>query len=257
MKKLIAMICILAVAFLSSCSLNPGQTPTPSASSKYGPIPFPGLEWGMTKQEIMDALHLQEDQLSEEDNNMSFAYETDEVLFGCKLTQVAFIMTNDLRVEPSNTPRLLKIRLSFADKTPESFSVVKSNLEAQYGEPSPYRTFKLEGDKEDGKLVLAYPEPVYDNLSFWYSPETVENQMTGPAKERFRSLLLERNSAINQRLDSEENWKIYQKNCSLVEVQLDFREDSLPESDHGKLVYDGTNAYYTALLNGSEETDES
>lgn len=246
MKKLLAIFCLLAVAFLSSCGLNSSQSPTSPASSKYGPIPFAGLEWGMTKQEIMDALHLQEDQLLEEGGERSFGYKTDEIFFGGKLTEVGFIMTWDQKIDPSKTPRLQKIRLVFADKSPESFSIVKSNLEAQYGEPEPYRTFN---EVDNGKISPAFPEPPCDDRSFWYSSETVENAMTGPAKEQFRSLLLETDNVINQHLDDEENWEIYQKNCPLVNVQLDFREDALPKSEYGKLVYDGSYSYYAALLN--------
>lgn len=251
MKKLLSLLLLVPLLVFSACSQKPALS---VGSSDYGYLPLAGLEWGMTKEEIIEALDLDDQQLIVTDDSV-FGYETDQTLFGKKLHAIGLVMVTDGEIDPDMTPRLSEIRFAYLENDSEAFSVLKSALSELYGEPQGYHTLEASGNGS-GKILVSTPTPV-DNLTYWYSHQTIGNGMNPQAQEHFRSLLLKMQSINHMPLEKEESWEFYKNNAALVNLRLDCREPGTQKSEYGELVFDGLYACYARMLNQRFATDAS
>lgn len=247
MKKFLLMFCLVILLCGSSCSQN---QPSPSSEENY--LPFSGLEWGMTKEEIITALNLNADQLISYGEG-SFGYKTDEVLFGKPLYAISFQMAADPRADTSTTPRLQQIRIAYAENTPETFSIVKSSLAAQFGEAQDSRKIVDSGDEGLRMSTQSHVEQV----AYWYSPQTV-GSLPELTKDRLKDISSDSFDATLANRDKESYWKAFQ-DTALVRISLDCRDpaNASYKSAYGELVFDGTYAYYARILGEQGTASES
>lgn len=247
MKKSILLgLLFIVLMGLSACAVSNA----PMNQPEYGYIPLSGLEWGMTKEEILDTLHLTEDQITTESEQV-FTFHPDQSLLNGTPDTIAFTMDGQRVAGLDGTPRLIEIGISYQETGDDVFSRLKAELAAQYGDPSDKRSIVETGpNQQEMSLSVSTNQPP-EFMAYWYSADTLETKMSSAAAEPFRESL----EVVGQwnGLENDENWTLFLKNLNLTSIVLDCREDAPfnldKEIKYSSLIFNGTGAYYARLLN--------
>lgn len=172
MKKTIALGIFLAVFVfnLVGCTVREVQPPeTISIETAYGPC-----QWGMTKEEVFEALSIREDQvLEEEDSDIGKVIKIswDEPVYDQPVPYLAFLFDPIEQVSGDTTPRLIEIRFLY-DKNAKLEDIWDS-IKKVYGESSQFTV----------------RDEFSDSYSTWAkSRQTLLEAFTPSAKEAMREV---------------------------------------------------------------------
>ena len=136
--SLIALIAlILAVTVAAGCSFTGPVSPRESLD--YSVYAFPGTEWGMTPEEVMDSLNLTEkdvtieyDDGEDSEKHIQFIKKDYEDVFGAP-AQVQFRFAT---ITMGNIPYTYLDMTAFEYADDTDMETIKQNIIGQYGEPA-------------------------------------------------------------------------------------------------------------------------
>ncbi len=147
--KRILLFLALAVLLLSfvACDTVP-VVPEPDKAGKL--LEFPGLQWNMSPEAIIEALNLQDGDVQEasEYEHQEGVYLLDVKgeslgdLFGGKVDSASFWCYDDHEGENAGAYGLAQITLTYTEDT--DMSVVREKITERYGTEKPFQYFSLE-----------------------------------------------------------------------------------------------------------------
>ena len=115
-------LCFCLFIFFVSCQASPS---TPQETT-YN---YPGLTWGMSPDQVIEALGLDKDSISQgtlESGDTYIEYEPKEEVFG-KIPGIIALMFSEEKDE------LCMMKILYPGRTEETIQTIKSALEEQYG----------------------------------------------------------------------------------------------------------------------------
>lgn len=132
-SRIVALLLILTMMFsLTACSIV-----VETNEKKYGYLAFPNTDWGMTKEECMEALGIDEDEFTIIDDETSmglYGYETN-VRYAGKLRTVQFYFFDDF-FNKDHPPVLSEVKVVLQDKryTLDDFDAICEEYEQRHEE---------------------------------------------------------------------------------------------------------------------------
>lgn len=255
-SRIVALLLILAMMFsLTACSIV-----VETNEKKYGYLAFPNTDWGMTKEECMEALGVDEDEfkiIDDVDDTLSaglYGYETN-VRYAGKLRTVQFYFFDGYFYK-DHPPVLSEVKVVLQDKryTLDDFDDICEEYEQRYEEKGiAYATGKKKAQIFDPEEHINITYGIYSSAKVKDLMENdkkllekiLEDQTT-LYKERFEKAdpPLRPN---DERVDSMVR-SVY--DSALSDVRIDYR-DSRDTGDTAVLIlYQG---YAAAIVNIYEE----
>lgn len=199
MKRIAVSLLVLTILLLSACQTLPA--PLPDAPAKL--MEFPGLQWNMSPDAIMEALNLQESDLIEvlEDEeqdfyNIAVKGEALGELFGGKVDRAIFNCLDIHEGENAGTYGLLRVDVFYKDDT--DMAIVQEKITERYGEESTFKSFHWE---ESGtKEFDVYPEKItyvlipHESTSdgpyfYWASEGKIGDYLTEEMKNTYYEMI--------------------------------------------------------------------
>lgn len=165
MKRLTLIFCILlSISLLLSGCEKKLDTPTK--------LTFPGLEWGMTKEEVIAALSLKEgDYKIEEDvhgGSFSMTIEDQIICFGVPMQGMWLTFSAPGTTSPT-TCGLLSVHVVYPEGT--DMQLVRKAMEGYYGLPKDENTKKQRWEQDSG-----------GHVAHWATDETLGDVLTDEIK---------------------------------------------------------------------------
>lgn len=249
----LSVLCLvyLLIAVLSSCTtqpnstshveINPDEESNVSKGTRDGPKivytkpstpyeAFEGIEWGMTKQELIKALGIQEADLQKgneqealgkegwshwEDPKAPYYIRQEAQVLGVNADLVLFYMDNASMYEtgthdPNAEERLSQILVFYQKPDDQVKTAVQSSLDQVYQ----HTGARIRVTGNPAKLERKEGE----RTSYWYSQETLDTQLTPQGDEILREILIEK--AHQEEWEEDGNWELFKEYGYLTEVSL-------------------------------------
>lgn len=233
------IIIIFIFSFLLS-SCTPSKSTGLAIGTDLNQSPLSSLSWGMTKEDITEALNLTEEDLiplmdpydwmrtdfdisnytiPDGETADSFLLRQPTDVLGIPAKQVVFrvMNTSGLIGQPSSDLLLYEIYVWFPYENESSLSQLKDTIQQSYGESSAVR---INPDLiQSGAPKTA---PVDDSQeSLWYSSQSLYDTLDFEANSYYQQVL----SKTQPLWSNQEAWDARLKSCFLTSVNLLFSED--------------------------------
>ena len=160
----IVLCLILVSCMLSSCT-SPENTGTPDSGFSVEPVAYGSCKWGMTEEEVLQALSLSEDQVTDGGTDQSGGHaiqvEWDQPVFGEEIS--AFILYFESLEAYSDDPtlRLTGIQINYTEET--SIEDIWDSVSQEY---SQYPEFEIrEKATEKSAVWVQSRETLYSSLT--------------------------------------------------------------------------------------------
>ena len=202
MKRLFSLFlcCVLLACLLSSCQ--------PRLSSDEDMLNYPGLTWGMSLQEVMDALHLTEDQVqkTEDSYTVRISYSPGKELFG--LTPKSVVFEFSIAHGQEN---LSDVFLIYPGQGEETIETLTTGIGNQYG---PLK----QGPIFQGDTPPASQSDGSSPENYWASPATLQDILTPQEAAAAQELLKER--MPDYPWGESDYWQVYLQTMPVASITL-------------------------------------
>ena len=185
MKRLVCLFlcCLFLICLLSSCQ--------PRISSDQEMVDYPGLTWGMSPDQVIEALGVEKTDISQgtlESGATYIEYEPKEEVFGEVPGIIALMFSEE-------KDQLCMMKILYPGRTEETIQTIKSALEEQYGplEDEVVIAVSPELSEYSSPLVIHSNKESKD-LFYWVGKQTLKEVLTPQQAEQYQKNYSERNA---------------------------------------------------------------
>lgn len=177
-------LCFCLFIFFVSCQASPS---TPQETT-YN---YPGLTWGMSPDQVIEALGLDKDSISQgtlESGDTYIEYEPKEEVFG-KIPGIIALMFSEEKDE------LCMMKILYPGRTEETIQTIKSALEEQYGPLEDEVVIAVSPElSEDSSPLVTHSNKGSKDLFYWVGKQTLKEALTPQQAEQYQKNYSERNA---------------------------------------------------------------
>lgn len=241
-KKNLWTVLLLCMAFLCAC----GKTENKEQAKN---LEFPGLTWGMTPEDVMNAFQTtKENTVLYDENSFTTSFGIEDMdVFGQKAERVLFNFIDyasfaQLPGQEEGKQRLCQIRVYYPQDA--DIDPVKEKMEQTYGATvSEYYPFDRQIDPENNPSIRLEPWKESESLQYWGS-SILGDVLSENDLETYKTSWKNCRDGLN-----EDNWEFFKDHAKMVSVIFSDQEGEVGKG----LEWDAHNLVVYQVLNRQKD----